>query len=43
MLLAMKKATFPIHIDQLYQIKSPTLVMGGEGMEGKDLELFLMR
>ncbi|MFE3574827.1 hypothetical protein [Lysinibacillus sp. NPDC059133] len=31
MLLAMKKAPFPTHTDQLYRIKSPTLVMGGEG------------
>lgn len=31
MLLAMKKASFPTHTDQLHQIKSSTLVMGGEG------------
>jgi len=31
MLLAMKKAPFPTHTDQLHRIKSPTLVMGGEG------------
>ncbi|UPW81464.1 hypothetical protein [Lysinibacillus sp. Ag94] len=27
----MKKAPFPTHTDQLHQIKSSTLVMGGEG------------
>lgn len=31
MLLAMKKAPFPTHTNQLHQIQSPTLVMGGEG------------
>lgn len=38
MLLAMKKAPFPTHTDQLHRITSPTLVMGGEGkvMTGVD-------
>ncbi|WP_219375871.1 alpha/beta fold hydrolase [Bacillus mycoides] len=38
MLLAMKKAPFPTHTDQLHRIQSPTLVMGGEGklMPGVD-------
>lgn len=31
MLLAMKKAPFPTHTDQLHRVKSPTLVMGGAG------------
>ena len=38
MLLAMKKAPFPTHTDQLHLIQSLTLVMGGEGevMTGVD-------